>query len=126
MTFTERRAFPRANIDCRVNIFLGLRIMAFNSATVNVSAGGIRIVLEEKLDASAPVRLQLSPLHEMVPIKSMPIECSAEAVWSAQKEGEPKGQRSFDTGFKFTEIDADDKDRLRSAVYVFLLAVQSA
>jgi len=118
--FVERRAYPRAGIDCRVNIFSGLRIMAFNSQTVNISAGGVRVNLEYMPQVGSPLELQLSPLHELIPLTLIPLKCLATVVWFSEKIPPRGEQRIFDTGIKFIDIAEEDRDKICGAVTSFI------
>lgn len=113
--FTERRAYPRANLDYRVDIFFDTRIFGLYSELVNISAGGVRLLLEEKINVATPVYLQLSPAA----YDTEPIRCKGEVVWFREKELPALRHVVFDTGIKFTEIGEGDREKIRSDVENF-------
>jgi hypothetical protein len=111
----ERRAFPRTRIECRMAVFSDLKILAFNSDIINIGAGGVRLMLREKLPVATPIQLELSLLHE-----PMPIQCKGEVTWFKERNPDESSPHVLDTGIKFTGIIENDKERIITKVESFL------
>ncbi len=110
--FTEKREFPRGNFFCKITAVFGERLLIFNSYTENISEGGVKVFLEEKLHTSTVVDLELS-----LPDEQKPIKCKGELIWV--KEIPPAGTEKyslFDTGIKFIEISERDKKKINLLV----------
>ncbi|MDD5254522.1 MAG: PilZ domain-containing protein [Candidatus Omnitrophica bacterium] len=108
--FTDRRAYPRANLDYGVDVCFDLRIFSVYSEIINISAGGVRVLIEEKVDVNTPVDIKLSPRG------AEPIRCKGEVVWLNERPLGGLKRTVFDTGIRFTEIKTIDKERIRNAV----------
>jgi hypothetical protein len=107
----EKRRFPRASIMCKVSAVFGERILVFNAHTENVSPGGVRLVLEEKLHIPTEVEVEL-----FFPTREKPLKSKGQIAWV--KELGPLGTnpRLFDTGIKFIGLSAADKEELEKFV----------
>lgn len=119
--FTEKREFPRGNFFCKITAIFGERLLVFNSYTENISEGGLKVFLEEKLHVSTIVDLELFLVENEPPIK-----CKGELVWvneiiSKETEREPL----FDTGIKFSEIAPQDKKKINEMVKKMILMKKS-
>ena len=51
----EKRLYPRVNIVCKISAIFADRLLVFNTHTENVGEGGIRVILEERLNLSTMV-----------------------------------------------------------------------
>lgn len=110
--FTEKRGFPRCNFFCKITAIFGERLLVFNSYTENMSEGGVKVFLEEKLYVPTIVDLELSLAENEEPVK-----CKGELVWVNEiTSTETEGAALFDTGIKFTEISAQDKKKISELV----------
>ena len=69
--------------------------------TKDVSEGGIRLVLDEKLPIGAYINLKIS-----LPDSTQPAEVSGNVIWTedAPDIKEPSGKRFFYSGIKFSSI----------------------
>ena len=109
----ERRRFPRAAFPCKIAVGSPIRWLA--SHTENISAGGIRVILEERLGVFTPVSL------EIFLEKERSIKCKGKIAWVKEEvnpleiEGEPI---MFDTGIEFTQINDSDKEYIKKLVKV--------
>jgi len=92
---SERRKFIRANYPCKVILHNPERVLDTN--TENISAGGVRVILNQKVQE-----------HELVGIEiyltDTPVKCEGRVVWVIEHKTE------FDSGIEFYEI--NDKDRM--------------
>jgi len=105
----ERRRFPRANFPCKITVVSPIRYL--NSHTDNISEGGIRVLLEEKLSPYSIVGI------EIFVDKGKSIRCKGRIVWVKEKvnplENTPV---MYDTGIEFAEINDCDREYLRKLV----------
>ena len=69
----EKRRFVRANFPCKIAIYTPAQhILA--SHTENIGAGGVRVILEEKLEIASNVGLEIY-------LEKEPIVCEGKIVW---------------------------------------------
>lgn len=105
----ERRRSPRVVFPCRIIVASPIRLL--NTHTENVSEGGIRVLLEEKLGVYTIVGLEIFINREK------PIKCKGRVRWVVEKvnplEREPL---LFDTGIEFVEINDCDRKYLSELV----------
>ncbi len=118
--FIERRAYPRAYLDYSVDVCFDLRIFSVYSELVNISAGGMRVLIEEKVDVATPVEIKLTPPS------AEPIKCKGEVVWLKERPLTGLKRTVFDMGIKFSEITPIDKERIRNAVDANLITHKSS
>lgn len=111
----EKRRFPRASIACKISTIFGERLLVFESHTENIGEGGIRVILEENLNISTIVDIELF-LSE----KELPIRCKGEIAWDKEMKPEKIRPRLFDTGIKFTEINDYAREEIRKLVNTLL------
>lgn len=68
--------------------------------SLNISSGGMKLMLDEKLPNGAIMALKI-----YTPEDKKTIEVEAEVVWTKEVEGmDPSGKRFFHSGIKFTGI----------------------
>ncbi len=105
----DRRRAPRIVFPCKIMISSPVRL--FSSHTENVSEGGIRVMLEEKLPPMTAVGIEL--FFE----KERPLKCNGRVVWIKDiinpVEGRPV---MFDTGIKFITVNEADKNYLKKLI----------
>ena len=106
----DRRAFPRANYPCKIVLSAGSGKKVFYLHTENISAGGIRVILAEKLEIGQVVDIEL--FAEIIPIK-----CQGKVIWSVDIKP-INGDKTllFDVGIEFVDIAEDDQQRLKKLV----------
>jgi len=108
-TGPERRRYSRAEFPCK--IFVGAPIRLLHSHTENISEGGIKVILEEKLRPFTIVGL------EIFVDKEKPIKCKGKVIWVKERvnplERKPV---SFETGIEFIEIADCDREYIRKLV----------
>jgi len=100
----ERRQFRRlqAPVYCRP---VGLKIFE-RKPTVDISLGGARIYSDDEMKKGARLEVEL-----FLP-DGTSVTCRVEVVWiEALAPGAPA---RFDVGLKFTDISAQDRERLSS------------
>ena len=109
--FTEKRAFRRIRIACKLSIIFNERQLIFNSHTEDLSAGGMMVIIEEGFPLATVVGLELFLWHEAGPIK-----CKGEIVWVNEITPKETKPRLFNTGIKFIEISDSDKEEIAKFV----------
>lgn len=76
----------------------------------NISAGGICVIIKEPLTLGAPLNLRV-----YLPDNTLPIKIKGKVAWSKQVF-DKAGQKLFETGIEFVEI--NDLDFKKIAKYV--------
>lgn len=105
----EQRRFVRAKFPCKI-IISAPQERIFSSYTENIGAGGVRVLLEERLDISDFVGLEIYLAEE-------PIVCKGRVVWVVQKGNTMlKANTRFDTGIEFFEISGGDQAAITNIV----------
>jgi len=111
----EKRRFIRAKFPCVILIHT-LHEHVITTYTENISAGGVRVIIEEKLETSSTVGLE-------VQIKNNVVSCKGRIVWVVDKESPyKKGIFYYDTGIEFYEIKEDDRQIINGAIEEILKA----
>lgn len=72
-------------------------------AAKDISGGGIRFPVNQRLPQGAKLELELK-----LPQETLPIQAQAEVVWSARS----RGRRTYEVGCQFTKIDPLDRGRI--------------
>ncbi len=98
----EKRNFIRANFPCKIIIYTPLEHVLI-SHTENIGAGGVRVIIEESLDISSFVGLEVF-------LSGTQIICKGRIVWVVKKVGSKKEETDiWDTGVEFYEIAERDR-----------------
>lgn len=98
----EKRRFIRAKFPCRISIHT-LHEHVITTYTENISAGGVGVIIEEKLEINSTVGLELQ-------ISQNIIACKGRIVWVVDRESPyKKGLLYYDTGIEFYEIKDTDR-----------------
>ncbi len=108
---TEKRGFLRGNVFCKITAIFGERLLVFNSYTENISEGGVKVFLEERLHTSTIVDLELF-LAENAP----PVKCRGELIWVKEIPSKEAKELLFDTGIKFIELSPQDQKKISELV----------
>ena len=96
----DRRSHKRFNKDLEVEYNVQKRPRLKNCRTVDLSKGGMKLLLDEKLPKGTLLGLKMP-----VPEKRHTIEVEAEVVWTNDAdEKDPSGKRFFFSGIKFISI----------------------
>jgi len=90
----ERRKFIRAQFPCKITLQGGARVL--DTVTQNISAGGLRVIVNEEIKELTVVGLELALVEE-------PLQCKGRVVWALESRG------TYDVGIEFYDI--SDKDR---------------
>lgn len=108
----ERRKYARADIRCRLNVVYLNK--SFAATSDNISAGGIKVTLDEQLSVGEVVQLDITPPATKT------IRCSGRIVWVLPKHDEASPLRLFNTGIQFEDIAQEDRNIIFDAVERFL------
>jgi len=98
----ERRRFKRAFYPCRVIIY-SQPPHGIDTVTQNIGAGGVRVILEEKLSMLTSVGIELKVIDEPVLLKGR-------VIWVVS------GDKGFDTGIEFFQISEEDRKFMQAFV----------
>ncbi|MFH1504938.1 MAG: PilZ domain-containing protein [Candidatus Omnitrophota bacterium] len=91
----EKRRFVRANFDCKIIIHTPKEHIII-SHTENIGVGGVRVFVDEKLNISSEVGLEIY-------LGQSPISCKGKIAWVVERADR------FDTGIEFLEISEKDE-----------------
>ncbi|MFH1655939.1 MAG: PilZ domain-containing protein [Candidatus Omnitrophota bacterium] len=112
--FEEKRKFARLNTSVDVQ-YTVLEIKAAKEAkTKDISAGGICIIADEKLEVDCILGISVYLSGE-----SMPITAKGKVVWTRPFQVGKENQH-FDVGVEFTEISPEDRKKIDQYVFSFL------
>jgi c-di-GMP-binding flagellar brake protein YcgR len=96
----ERRSQERFNNNLEIEYNVEKRPHLRNGRTVDISKGGMKLLLDEKLPKGAMLGLKFP-----IPEKKKMIELDAEVVWTNDAEkNDPSGKRFFLSGLKFIAV----------------------
>lgn len=105
----ERRRFPRAEIPCK--IVVDSRTKMFATRTVNISEGGIRVVLKARLDTLIDIGLELMIEGEKA------ICCKGKVAWVLERPDTARnGAMVYDTGIEFRDLAEGDRNLIRELI----------
>jgi c-di-GMP-binding flagellar brake protein YcgR len=114
----ERRQFPRVTLICKMTLTCGQKSLVYSSHTENVSVGGMRLILEEKL----PVRRELE-VELFLPDRQKSIKCKGQTIWVREVSPPGVNPRFFDTGIEFMDMSDASKGILTEAINTFLIQI---
>ncbi len=106
----ERRKFIRVDCPCEITTQTasGSRI---STHVKNISAGGLRVFLSEKLKISSIIKI------DIYQISKEPISCKGNIVWVfTRKNPDNKDELMFDTGIEFSQIENKDLEEIKKLV----------
>ncbi len=105
----DKRRFVRAKFPCKIIIYVP-KEHSITTQTENISAGGARVILPEKLEIVSIVGLEVFLNKES-------ISCKGRVVWSVERaELGPDGSRQHDTGIEYYQISDDDRRVINNLV----------
>lgn len=107
---SERRKFIRVKFPCEISVH-GHKNHIISTNAENISPGGVRVIIEEKLAVGSIVSL------DIYAIKEAPISCKGRVIWIITKERpDHEGPSVFDTGIEFCEIKEEDVSKIKKLV----------
>ncbi len=109
---SDRRTTDRLNITLEVKYFINARVTT--SKSMDISTKGIRLLLDEKIEKTTPLGLEIK-----IPDQSRLIKAAGEVVWAEESIEDEKiaAKRLFNTGIKFSKFQAADEKRLFDFIY---------
>ncbi|UCC94881.1 MAG: PilZ domain-containing protein [Candidatus Omnitrophota bacterium] len=106
----ERRQFIRATFPCEIMI-PGPQHRVILAHVKNISAGGVRVIIKERLQNSSLVKLNIYGVNEKA------IVCKGRVRWVFSRKVPPRtGILVFDTGIEFYEIEGEDIREIKNLV----------
>lgn len=110
---TEKRRFPRANIPCKIIIHTP-KESVITTTTENIGAGGIRVILDQAVEVSSIVDLEVEVGNSL-------INCKGRVVWMVPKKSpEPSELIGHDTGIEFYQISHKDQEVIKKLVELII------
>lgn len=98
----ERRHFVRAEFPCKITVYTPTQHV-LHANTENIGAGGLRVFLEEQLEISSIVGLEIY-------LDKVPLICQGRIVWVIDKvRRSPNDVPRCDTGIEFYRMKEQDK-----------------
>jgi c-di-GMP-binding flagellar brake protein YcgR len=108
----EKRKFQRVRCPCKISIHT-IPEHVITTHTENISAGGVRILTEEKIENNLAVDIEIK-------LKENTIACKGKIVWVVDRHSPyKKGIIYHDTGIEFDEI----KEEQRSIIHDFIKVI---
>lgn len=105
----ERRRFVRDDFPCKIIVYTPKQHVLVVH-TENISCGGVKVILEEKLPISSVVGLELYLGRQI-------ISCKGRVVWVVENvDPVAKVSLLFDTGIEFYEIDEKDETMIKNII----------
>ncbi|MBU2474312.1 MAG: PilZ domain-containing protein [Candidatus Omnitrophica bacterium] len=99
---SEKRRFVRANFPCKITIYIPQE-QVISAQTENISAGGVRVIIDKELKVSLSVDLELY-------FTENPVKCKGRVVWMLSKENlESVEIKKYDVGIEFYRIASADR-----------------
>jgi c-di-GMP-binding flagellar brake protein YcgR len=106
---TEKRRFKRVRCPCKILIH-NIPEHTIITHTENISAGGARVILEERINTDLIVDLEIK-------LKEDTIACKGKVVWVVDRHSPyKKGISYHDTGIEFYEIEDKCRDSIRNFI----------
>ncbi|MFH1768007.1 MAG: PilZ domain-containing protein [Candidatus Omnitrophota bacterium] len=91
----EKRKSPRLEFPCKITIFNKKQMLS--SHTEDISRGGMKVILEEKIDVSTDVHI------DIFLTKDKHIQCSGKVKW-VKDIGIAVQPNMFETGIAFDKV----------------------
>ncbi len=114
MSQSERRKYPRLSINVEVEYTLLKRasLQLKSAQSKNISAGGICIILLEKLEVGTPLEFKFSlPGYDRI------IKCEGRIAWLQEfLIGENNSISGYNAGVEFSNISEEDRNKINEYV----------
>jgi len=108
----DRRKFPRANYKCLVTVRKKDGVQTFTTQTENIGAGGICVILPERLDIFSNVDLVITLVEGRPPIKA-----GGSVVWTVKSCDLKKAKANcYDTGIEFVDLSKENHQLVEHVV----------
>jgi c-di-GMP-binding flagellar brake protein YcgR len=105
----EKRRFVRANFPCKILVYTPQE-RTISTHTENIGAGGVRVLIEERMEISSIVGLEIYLAQE-------PIICKGKVVWMVEKKSCYRRDFIFyDTGIEFVDMKEEDRKVIKNCV----------
>ena len=106
----ERRKFVRAKYPCEI-IIRGPQKNIISTCAEKISAGGIRLIIEHRIEPSSIIDLDLYG------IAKEPIVCKGKVKWVfTKKDSSNQNRLLYDIGIEFSQIKKEDVDAIKKFV----------
>ncbi len=108
---SERRKFVRIKFLCEIAVYTLSRKKMLSINTENISAGGIRVFLKERLSSGKIIELKIHGIGKA------PIACKAKIIWAFPREmPQYKKNTVYDTGMEFYQLSKKDLNKIKKII----------
>ncbi len=105
----ERRRFVRINLPLK--IYLSGSDYGLTTKTENISAGGLRVMINHKFSSGSMVDLKIYATEEKL------ISCQGKVLWSfSRRKPQSKDLFYYDTGIEFAKIRKNDLELIKKII----------
>ncbi len=108
----ERRDFPRLTVSVDIEYLILNEIKAQQSLSKNISAGGICLIVYEKIAIGSILLLKFR-----FPNDNQEVQAKGRVVWSSYFTIGADRKDRYDLGIEFTDIGADVKEKLAQHIF---------
>ena len=106
----EKRRFPRAKFPCKIVVYLPQQHTVVTH-TENIGCGGVRIIIDENLEVSSVVGIEIFLDNGKV------LRCKGKVVWKLEEKSPlAKDAILFDLGLEFIDMKKEDKETIKHIV----------
>ncbi|MCF7908313.1 MAG: PilZ domain-containing protein [Candidatus Omnitrophica bacterium] len=106
---TEKRRFPRANLPCKIIVHTP-KESVIATITENIGAGGVRVIIDEAIEVSSMVGLEIE-------VNSSVVSCKGRVTWMVpRRDLESSESLGYDTGIEFYQISQKDQELIKKLV----------
>ena len=103
--FNEKRRFARVVFPCKISLCPPQQGQ-INSYTENISAGGVRVVVDQKLEVGSLVDAEMF-------FDKQPMKCKGRVVWLTARNNPVEAETNlFDAGIEFENMSDADRQRV--------------
>ncbi len=109
----NRRKFPRAKYPCMVTIWIGAEDEEVClTHTENLGIGGVCLILNQRLERTAEVGLEI----DLLDLKDH-VKCRGKVMWVVERKGKDASSPfTYDIGIEFLNIGEFDRSRIQAIV----------
>lgn len=118
--YEERRQFVRAAFPCELSVHTAVENTIYTQ-TENISAGGIRVLIEKRIPPASIIKVTLYKIRET------PIICVGRVIWVfTRNHPQNKNLTLFDIGIEFYEIAEEEILEIKNLIASLISAKKFA
>ena len=105
----DKRRFLRVVFPFTIHIFMP-NLLAISAYTEDISEGGVRVTIKEKIDAGSVIDLEIF-------VREEPLRAKGRVIWVKERASDLiEGELFFDIGIEFQDISQDDRNVIQQHV----------